>query len=123
MHECSPATGNFLGVSCRLIDLPVALEQWIRRHWEDVRPIAATDEYRMDVAGVASAPHRSAHSSLTSQTTMLDGASLTWRRQAERWWSTGDADGGVSLRLFARRARICVWTGDTRVESATLLAL
>jgi len=117
------ARASSLGVPCRLIDLPGALEQWIRRHWQDVRPMTATGEYRIDVAHVASAPRSSAHRSAASQTTTLDGASLTWLRHTERSWSTGDADGGVSLRLFNRRARIRVWSADSRIGSATLLAL
>jgi hypothetical protein len=112
-----------LGARCRLINLPYALEQWIRRHWEDVSPIAATDEYRIDVARVAHAPRCAANPFAGSQTTTLDGASLTWQRHAERWWSTGDDDGGVSLRLSTRRARIRVWAAELRLESAPLLAL
>jgi hypothetical protein len=122
MHEHSSA-GNFLGVPCRLINLPRSLEQWIRRHWEDMRPIGATDEYRIDVAGVAHAPRPQAPRATASQTTALVGTSLTWLRHAERWWSTGDANSGVSLRLWARRARIRVWPCDTRIESVTLPAL
>ena len=112
-----------LGVPCRLIDLPAALEQWIRRHWGDGCPIDAPNDFRIDVAGVTSEPRAPAHAFAASQTA-LDGASLTWLRHAERWWSMGHAASGVSLRLFDRRARIRVWTDDdVRIEPTTLLAL
>lgn len=112
-----------LGVPCRMINLPLALERWIRRYWDELRPVDATDDYRIDVA-VASAPRLPAHPAVASQTTTLDGASLTWLRHAERWWSMGDAASGVSLRLFRRRARIRIRTGDdAAIKPATLLAL
>ena len=112
-----------LGASCRAIDVPGALERWIRRQWEQTCPIVVTPSYRIDVAHCLRAPRRETHPPEVSQTTPLDGANLTWIRHAERWWSTGDDDRGVSLRLFDRRARIRVWSGNMRVEPETLLAL
>lgn len=110
------------GVRCRALDLTRGLERWIRRRWEQGTRIDAPSVYRIDVARRMPPPRPSTHPP-ASQTTPLDGARLTWLRHAERWWSTSDGGSGISLRLFDRRARIRIWTGSTRIEVDTLLAL
>jgi hypothetical protein len=114
---------SVLGVCCRVVGLRSTLEQWVRRQWEQACAIGAGHDYRIDLARCTGPPARATERPTSTQTTPLDGANLAWTRHGARWWSTGDDDRGVSLRLFDRRARIRIWSGDTRVESETLLAL
>src|SRR5215472_14837565 len=64
---------SIFGVRCRAIDLPRALERWIRRRWEQADEIDATNDNRIDVARCTTAPRYAPNAPVTSQTTPLDG--------------------------------------------------
>jgi hypothetical protein len=110
---------GFLGSRFRVTNAPDEVERWLRGCWEASQHPAQSADWLVDVAFSTRAPWnlRPPHSEM--QTSLLDGASISWRRHGERWWSTSGADSGLELRIFDDRACIRAWADDV-MRSSTL---
>lgn len=92
-----------------LRDAPADVERWIRYCWQSDDAVAPRDDSLIQIEFHARPPWRVVPAHEAVQTSRLDGASLDWLRHSDRWWSTGQIDAGVELRLLRRHARIRVW--------------
>jgi hypothetical protein len=85
------------------------LERWLRHEWGLCA--TAMEPHRFEIALTlrAAAPRSLAVAPRLALLGALDGASVTWWRHGDRWWSTGVGDAGIELRLFDDSARIRAW--------------
>lgn len=94
---------------CRATGFPPPLERWLRRCWESAAAPSTNGDCAIDVALLAAPPWTTTPPGDVVETTTLDGASLSWRRNGERCWNTGDRDVGVQLTILEQHARIEAW--------------
>ena len=108
-----------LGSRFRIRGAPAEVEHWLRGCWESSQHSSHPSDWPIDIAFGTRAPWSLRPPYLELQTSLLDDASISWRRHGERWWSSCEADSGLELRIFKDRARIRVWADDV-MRSSTL---
>jgi hypothetical protein len=101
-----------LGRRFRAHDAGPELETWLRHEWALCSTAMEPHRFEIRLTLRVAPPRSLAVAPRLALLGALDGASLTWWRHGDRWWSTGVGDAGVELRLFDDGARIRAWNLD-----------
>jgi hypothetical protein len=100
---------SLLGHCCRVLDADECEEHWLRQHWHFDSCAQPTRAMHITLRFCHDAPRSTPPVTGLPQSTELPTLALVWRQHGPRWWSTGNEESGVELRLAADAVLITVW--------------
>ena len=108
VHAAHSFVFSLLGHCCTVIGADESEERWLRKYWDFSARARTTRVMSITVRFVREPLQTTPSETGAAQSTTLPGLTLMWRRHGPRWWSTGDEETGVELKLSAGKVEIVV---------------
>jgi hypothetical protein len=108
VHATHSFAFSLLGHCCTVIGADQSEERWLRKYWDFSTRARARRAVSITVRFVRDPLQAAPSETGPAQSTTLPGLTLMWRRHGQRWWSTGDDESGVELKLSAGEVEIVV---------------